>query len=62
MLGTDWAKSSYSQKGADNCVECRATTQKGVAVRDSQNPLLCNLSVAAAEWAAFIQSTKRERF
>lgn len=50
-------KSSYSANSV-NCVEVADTTD-GAAVRDSKNPQLGILSVAAPEWAAFLSSVKR---
>jgi hypothetical protein len=50
-LGIVWCKSSYS--GAAACIEV-ARGPVGVLVRDSNNPAGLTLSVAAADWRAFL--------
>ncbi|MFE0021348.1 DUF397 domain-containing protein [Amycolatopsis sp. NPDC059021] len=53
-----WRKSSYSEDGTGgNCVEVAATPQV-IGVRDSKAPV-ANLSVSAAAWVAFLESTRR---
>ncbi|SHJ97052.1 protein of unknown function [Nocardiopsis flavescens] len=54
--GTDWHKSSFSN-GGTNCVEAREGSQ-GADLRDSQNPLLGQLSFASPEWAGLLQGIK----
>ncbi|ATE57546.1 DUF397 domain-containing protein [Actinosynnema pretiosum] len=55
---TGWFKSSYSNAGGDQCVECRATVES-VSVRDSKNPEGGALRVSTASWAAFTARLKR---
>ena len=50
-----WRKSSYSGGHGGNCVEV-ATTQGGVAIRDSKNPNGSVLLVTAAQWANLCKS------
>jgi len=58
-MGMNWAKSSYSQKGADNCVECRSDRREGVSIRDSRYPERGHLAFPRAEWQGFLDSVKR---
>ncbi|QVQ52716.1 DUF397 domain-containing protein [Spiractinospora alimapuensis] len=53
MITDHWHKSSYSQGGATNCVECR-TADSRVLVRDTQNRSAGHLSFSSREWAAFL--------
>ncbi|WP_017623433.1 DUF397 domain-containing protein [Nocardiopsis chromatogenes] len=53
MMMNDWYKSSYSQGGGDNCVECRGG-EGSVQVRDTQNRSLGHLSFPMEEWAALL--------
>ncbi|GAA2663338.1 MULTISPECIES: DUF397 domain-containing protein [Actinosynnema] len=55
---TGWFKSSYSNAGGDQCVECRAVVDR-VSVRDSKNPAGGVLRVSAASWSAFTARLKR---
>jgi hypothetical protein len=63
MMSKDWATSSFSQKGASNCVECRAqgSSLRKVQVRDTQNRNLGHLSFSATEWSFFISDIKDDR-
>ncbi|MDS1270731.1 DUF397 domain-containing protein [Lipingzhangella sp. LS1_29] len=54
---TDWIKSSYSQRGMDNCVECRTDTGR-VLLRDSQHPAHGHLTLSTAEWRAFLHAVR----
>lgn len=57
MMKSDWAKSSFSKGGADNCVECRSVLGRAL-VRDTQNRDLGHLEFSAPEWAAFLRSAR----
>ncbi|WP_110049207.1 DUF397 domain-containing protein [Nocardiopsis sp. L17-MgMaSL7] len=54
---TDWRKSSYSNGEGGNCVEARAT-DRGAAVRDTQNRHLGHLNATATEWRAFMAAVR----
>ncbi|TQN33191.1 uncharacterized protein DUF397 [Haloactinospora alba] len=60
MMNENWVKSSYSQKGMDNCVECRGE-ERTVQVRDTQNRRLGHLSFSTSEWQAFLTEVRAER-
>ncbi|MGX7758788.1 DUF397 domain-containing protein [Streptomyces angustmyceticus] len=49
-----WRKSSYSDGGADNCVEVCDGFPGAVPVRDSKNPTGGVLLFPADAWAAFL--------
>ncbi|MEH0560568.1 MULTISPECIES: DUF397 domain-containing protein [Streptomyces] len=54
-LGTaTWRKSSYSDGGANNCLEVADGHPGLVPVRDSKVPAGPTLIVAAPAWAAFV--------
>ncbi|MFJ6788476.1 DUF397 domain-containing protein [Streptomyces angustmyceticus] len=53
-----WRKSSYSDGGADNCVEVSDGFPGAVPVRDSKNPTGGVLLFPAAAWSAFIAAVK----
>ncbi|GES31686.1 DUF397 domain-containing protein [Streptomyces angustmyceticus] len=53
-----WRKSSYSDGGADNCVEVSDGFPGAVPVRDSKNPTGGVLLFPAAAWSAFIATVK----
>jgi hypothetical protein len=55
-----WRKSSRSGTGNGNCVEVATNVAGVVAVRDSKNPEGPMLSVAPAEWRAFLSSLRQE--
>ncbi|WP_184582203.1 DUF397 domain-containing protein [Lipingzhangella halophila] len=57
MISDQWSKSTYSQGGATNCVECRATDVQ-VQVRDTQNRSDGHLSFSPAEWSAFLRDVR----
>ena len=59
MLDQEWITSSYSQRGADNCVQARSAVAHQVDVRDSQHPDLGQLSFGAGEWRAFLAQVAR---
>ncbi|WP_431889262.1 DUF397 domain-containing protein [Nocardiopsis alba] len=48
-----WRKSSYSGGNGGNCVEA-CSTEKGAAVRDTQNRHLGHLEAPQSEWSAFL--------
>ncbi|QVQ52936.1 DUF397 domain-containing protein [Spiractinospora alimapuensis] len=50
-----WYKSSHSQGGNSNCVECRPSDGQ-VSIRDTQHRHLGHLTVPATEWRAFLQA------
>ncbi|MBB4931603.1 hypothetical protein F4561_002423 [Lipingzhangella halophila] len=54
MLNREWITSSYSSRGADNCVQARSVSRYAVDVRDSQHPDHGNLTFESAEWRAFL--------
>lgn len=49
-----WRKSSYSDGGANNCVEVADNFPGLVPVRDSKTPTGPALVIAAPAWAAFV--------
>ncbi|WP_329149300.1 DUF397 domain-containing protein [Streptomyces sp. NBC_01456] len=53
-----WRKSSYSDGGANNCVEIADSFPGAVPVRDSKNPTGGALLFPAAAWSAFITTVK----
>jgi hypothetical protein len=56
-----WRKSSYSDGGANNCVEVADNCPGIVPVRDSKTPAGRVLLFGASPWAAFVEGVKRER-
>ncbi|MFE7540096.1 DUF397 domain-containing protein [Streptomyces platensis] len=61
LAGAKWRKSSYSDGGANNCVEVSDGFPGAVPVRDSKNPAGGVLLFAAAAWSAFIGGVKADR-
>ncbi|QVQ54177.1 DUF397 domain-containing protein [Spiractinospora alimapuensis] len=57
MMDERWTKASYSQGGADNCVECRSETGQ-VLIRDTQYRHLGHLTVPTTEWRAFLHAVR----
>jgi hypothetical protein len=53
-----WRKSSYSDGGANNCVEVADGHPGIVPVRDSKTPHARPLVFSAASWAAFVERLK----
>ncbi|MGQ0839142.1 DUF397 domain-containing protein [Actinokineospora sp.] len=51
---TGWFKSSFSNGGGDQCVECRIAVGTPVRVRDSKNPAAGSLRLPPAAWSAFV--------
>ncbi|WPW29513.1 DUF397 domain-containing protein [Streptomyces atratus] len=49
-----WRKSSYSDGGANNCVEVAENFPGLVPVRDSKTPTGPALVITASAWAAFV--------
>lgn len=60
MISNDWRKSSYSQGGANNCVEVRGATSSAVQVRDSKHPDTLRLSFDHGAWVSFLHELKHE--
>ena len=58
---TPWAKSSYSNSGA-NCVEVARTSLGHVAVRDSKDPRGPQLRFTLDEWTAFVSGIRSGEF
>ncbi|MGW2023350.1 DUF397 domain-containing protein [Streptomyces decoyicus] len=58
LVGAEWRKSSYSDGGADNCVEIVDGFPGVVPVRDSKNPTGGVLLFPVAAWAGFIGGVK----
>ncbi|MGW5213292.1 DUF397 domain-containing protein [Streptomyces sp. NPDC004051] len=54
----DWRKSSYSDGGADNCVEVAHGFPAVVPVRDSKTPHGPVLHFPATAWTAFLSTLK----
>ncbi|MGW7577713.1 DUF397 domain-containing protein [Streptomyces sp. NPDC054765] len=54
LVDAVWRKSSYSDGGADNCVEVSDGFPGAVPVRDSKNPTGGVLLFPAAAWSGFI--------
>ncbi|MEU6666647.1 DUF397 domain-containing protein [Streptomyces sp. NPDC046727] len=55
-----WRKSSYSDGGANNCVEVADGYPGVVPVRDSKAPMARPLVFSAASWSAFVTQVKDE--
>lgn len=53
-----WRKSSYSDGGANNCVEVADAYAGVVPVRDSKFPDERHLVLGAGAWTAFVESVK----
>ncbi|MGI5376455.1 DUF397 domain-containing protein [Streptomyces sp. CA-251387] len=53
-----WRKSSYSEGGANDCVEVADGHPGIVPVRDSKNPTARPLILSAASWSAFVRGVK----
>ncbi|MGX1755462.1 DUF397 domain-containing protein [Streptomyces lydicus] len=58
LTGTAWRKSSYSDGGANNCVEVSDGFPGSVPVRDSKNPTGGVLLFPAEAWSSFIATVK----
>ncbi|MEW2117416.1 DUF397 domain-containing protein [Streptomyces sp. NPDC005474] len=55
-----WRKSSYSDGGANNCVEVSDGHVGLVPVRDSKTPAARPLVFSAVSWSAFAEGVKGE--
>ncbi|GGM20473.1 hypothetical protein GCM10010129_76010 [Streptomyces fumigatiscleroticus] len=53
-----WRKSSYSEGGANDCVEVADGHPGIVTVRDSKAPELSPLVFPVASWCAFVTQVK----
>ncbi|MCL7490144.1 DUF397 domain-containing protein [Streptomyces sp. MCA2] len=62
LVDAVWRKSSYSDGGADNCVEVSDGFPGAVPVRDSKNPTGGVLFFPAAAWSAFIGGVTADQF
>ncbi|WP_431042853.1 DUF397 domain-containing protein [Streptomyces sp. P1-3] len=62
MTPTAWRKSSYSDGGANNCVEVADGDPRAVPVRDSKDPHGPALTFPADAWSAFLSAIKRGEF
>ncbi|MFV2198617.1 DUF397 domain-containing protein [Nocardiopsis sp. LOL_012] len=58
MMTESWEKSSYSNGSGGHCVEARLAAGGTAAVRDTQNRELGHLDLPAAEWVAFLRSSR----
>ncbi|MEU1086632.1 DUF397 domain-containing protein [Streptomyces sp. NPDC005892] len=54
-----WRKSTFSDGGANNCLEVADNVPGLVPVRDSKDPTGPALLIAAPAWAAFIAFAAR---
>ncbi|MFJ9466465.1 DUF397 domain-containing protein [Streptomyces caniferus] len=61
LAGVTWRKSSYSDGGANNCVEISDGFPGAVPVRDSKNPEGPVLLFPAAAWSDFIGGVRADR-
>lgn len=57
----NWRKSLRSGNGGANCVEV-AALGAGVAVRDSKSPGCGTLAFTPAEWNAFAERVRNDRY
>ncbi|WP_155058927.1 DUF397 domain-containing protein [Streptomyces blattellae] len=55
-----WRKSSYSDGGANNCVEVADGYPGTVPVRDSKTPTIRPLIFSASSWSVFVERVKGE--
>ncbi|MCX5235370.1 DUF397 domain-containing protein [Streptomyces prunicolor] len=55
-----WRKSSYSEGGANDCVEVADGYTGLVPVRDSKTPAARPLILADVSWAVFVDGVKAE--
>lgn len=58
LVGVVWRKSSYSDGGADNCVEIADGFPGTVPVRDSKDPDGPVLLFPDGAWSAFMATVK----
>jgi hypothetical protein len=61
LAGARWRKSSRSDANGGACVEV-AGLDDGVAVRDSKDRSGPVLTIAPAQWAAFVDGVRTGRF
>ncbi|MEU8993678.1 DUF397 domain-containing protein [Streptomyces caniferus] len=61
LAGATWRKSSYSDGGANNCVEISDGFPGAVPVRDSKNPEGPVLLFPAAAWSDFVGGVRADR-
>jgi hypothetical protein len=61
-LDTDWFKSSYSNGGGDQCVECRIMPGEGMHVRDSKLPDGPHLRFTADQWRALVLGVRNSEY
>lgn len=60
LSAATWRKSSYSDGGANNCVEVSGTFPDLVPVRDSKTPTAPALTFGPIAWTAFIEDIREE--
>ncbi len=53
-----WRKSSYSEGGANDCLEVADDYPGIVPVRDSKTPAARPLLFSAASWSAFVRGVR----
>ncbi|UZJ30552.1 DUF397 domain-containing protein [Streptomyces endophytica] len=61
LVEVTWRKSSYSDGGADNCLEVADGIPNAVPVRDSKVPDGPVLWFRATAWSAFIETVKEDQ-
>ncbi|MFI9258944.1 DUF397 domain-containing protein [Streptomyces sioyaensis] len=61
LAGAVWRKSSYSDGGANNCVEIADGSPGAVPVRDSKSPEGPVLLFPAVAWVGFVGGVKDGR-
>jgi hypothetical protein len=54
VLDTGWFKSSFSNAGGDECIECRMAVGSPVRVRDSKSPDAGTLQLTPDAWSSFV--------
>ncbi|WP_432119662.1 DUF397 domain-containing protein [Streptomyces sp. bgisy032] len=61
LTAAAWRKSSYSDGGQTNCVECADNCPGTVPVRDSKLPNSPILVFGARTWTEFVRGVKASR-
>jgi hypothetical protein len=61
-LPDNWAKSSFSGSGGNNCVETQVLAGGDVAVRDSKHPELGAYVFPRDGWLDFVDAVKAGHF
>ncbi|WP_329218678.1 DUF397 domain-containing protein [Streptomyces sp. NBC_01485] len=60
LASTVWRKSSYSEGGANDCVEVADGYLGLVPVRDSKTPAARPVVFSGGSWAVFLEGVKGE--